>query len=97
LRCSAVLVSPFLNMTADQLPAFLPQAKRMGLVAIECIYSGYDEQTTASAFAMADAFGLLPSGGSDYHGEIRQEAKLGNGEQKIPYAYATALKYCKGE
>ena len=99
LDCGAVpvLAHPFLNMTVDQLTAFLPQAKRMGLMAMECIYSGYDEQTTGSAFAMAEAFGLLPSGGSDYHGEIRQEAKLGNGDRKIPYAYADAFKYCKRE
>lgn len=88
-----VLAHPFLNMSPEQLTDFLPKAKQMGLVGMECIYSGYDEQTTDTAFAMAECFGLLPSGGSDYHGEIRQEAKLGNGDRKIPYAYAKALKF----
>lgn len=97
--CGAVpvLAHPFLNMSAEQLAVFLPQAKRLGLVGMECIYSGFDENMTAAAFAMAEEFGLLPSGGSDYHGGIRQEAKLGNGEQKIPYAFAKTLKHCERE
>jgi len=92
--CGAVpvLAHPFLNMSADQLKVFLPQAKKWGLLGMECIYSGYNAETTKIAYAMAESCGLLPSGGSDYHGDIRPEAKLGNGDQRIPYTYAEALR-----
>lgn len=84
-----VLAHPFLNMTVRQLTDFLPLAKQQGLVGMECLYSGYDAQTTAAAFALAEAIGLLPSGGSDFHGAIRPEASLGG--QQVPYRYARAL------
>ena len=87
-----VLAHPFLNMTAPQLDAFLPEAKKAGLVGMECIYSAYDSKTMEASFAMAQTHGLLPSGGSDYHGSIRADAVLGNGSCPIPYAYAKALQ-----
>ena len=86
-----VLAHPFLNMTAGQLADFLPKAKGQGLVGMECIYSGYDEKTTETAFAMTRQFDLLPSGGSDFHGHIRQDAPLGNGRRPIPYDFAQNL------
>lgn len=86
-----VLAHPFLNMSVAQLEDFLPKAKRQGLVGMECLYSAYDEKTTEAAFAMAKQFDLLPSGGSDFHGHIRQDAPLGNADHPIPYAFAQAL------
>ena len=87
-----VLAHPFLNMTANQLEVFLPEAKKAGLVGIECIYSAYDRETMEASFDLAQSCALLPSGGSDYHGSIRAEAVLGNGSCPIPYAYAKALR-----
>ena len=87
-----VLAHPFLNMTHTQLEQFLPFAKARGLVGMECIYSGYDTQTTADAFALAKQCELLPSGGSDFHGSIRPEAPLGNGNHPIPYGFCQALQ-----
>ena len=87
-----VLAHPFLNMTRQQMLAFLPEAKKAGLAGMECIYSGYDRKTVEDSFALAGSCGLLPGGGSDYHGSIRKEAILGNGDHPIAYAYAQALK-----
>lgn len=86
-----VLAHPFLNMTHDQLVQFLPFAKTRGLIGMECIYSGYNAQTTEDAFALAKQCNLLPSGGSDFHGTIRPEAPLGNGNHPIPYSFCQAL------
>ena len=90
LNAVPVLAHPFLNMSAQQLAAFLPLAKKKGLVGMECLYSAYDDKTTRLAFQLADAIGLLPSGGSDFHGAIRPEASLGG--QQVPYRYAQALR-----
>ena len=86
-----ILAHPFLNMTQPQLEEFLPRAKEKGLAGLESLYSGFDAETTALAFQMAERFGLLPSGGSDFHGHIRKEAPLGNGQRPVPYAFAQNL------
>jgi hypothetical protein len=43
---------------------------------------------------MADAFGLLPSGGSDFHGTRKPDIKLGigKGNLEIPYEWYLKLK-----
>ena len=85
-----VLAHPFLNMSRQELAAFLPFARQQGLVGMECLYSAYDDATTADAFTLAESCGLLPSGGSDFHGSIRPEAALG--KPPVPSRFAQALK-----
>ena len=89
-----VLAHPFLNRTKDELETLLPAAKEAGLVGMECLYSEYDAETTAESFALAKRFGLLPSGGSDYHGKNKPDVSLGigKGDLKIPYEWAEQLK-----
>ena len=87
-----VLAHPFLNMTQPQLEDFLPQAKQWGLAGMECIYSAYSDQQIQTSFTLANRFGLLPSGGSDFHGDLRKEAPLGNGNRPIPDHFADDLK-----
>lgn len=89
-----VLAHPFLNLSAERLAAFLPQAKERGLVGMECRYTTYDKKTTALAEKMARTFGLKPSGGSDFHGEIKPDIRLGTGlgGLKIPCEWAENLR-----
>jgi len=89
-----VLAHPFLKQTEAQLRAFLPEAKRRGLVGMETAYSRYTPETTALASEMAEAFGLLPSGGSDYHGSRKPDIALGRGRGNlaVPYAWLEALR-----
>lgn len=75
----SVLAHPLLNMSAQELSAFLPQAKERGLVAMETLYATYTPQDTATALTLARTFDLLPSGGSDYHGTIKPHITLGRG------------------
>lgn len=93
-----VLAHPFLNLEEDALAAFLPRAKERGLVGMECAYSLYDEETTAKSFALADANGLLYSGGSDFHGANKPHIRMGvgQGNLSIPYAWAEAIQNAKG-
>lgn len=89
-----VLAHPFLNLTEEQLTEFLPRAKRAGLVGMECYYSLYDAETAEKSLQMAETFGLLPSGGSDFHGTNKPDIVLGRGKGNlaVPYEWATALK-----
>lgn len=93
-----VLAHPFLNLDEERLAAFLPRAKERGLVGMECAYSLYDEETTAKSFALAEQNGLLPSGGSDYHGGNKPHIRIGvgQGNLRIPYEWAQAIEKAKG-
>jgi predicted metal-dependent phosphoesterase TrpH len=55
-----------------------------GLIGIECHYGTYDQPGRAGLLAMAARFGLLPSGGSDYHGSYKADVALGVGRAGIP-------------
>lgn len=89
----SVLAHPFLNLSAERLAALLPEARARGLVGMECLYSLYDAETTQLSFALADRFGLKPSGGSDFHGAAKPDIALGvgRGELQVPYAWYLAL------
>ena len=90
----AVLAHPFLNLNEAELRQFLAEAIPCGLDAMETLYSAYDEETTAKAEKIAEEFGLLPSGGSDYHGGNKPHIQLavGQGNLAIPQGLVTALE-----
>ncbi len=88
-----VLAHPFLNLSPDALADFLPRAKACGLVGMECYYTTFDEKKTAPALSLAEENGILPSGGSDYHGKTKPGTELGvgHGDLRVPDAWALAL------
>ena len=74
----AVLAHPFLNLEARELRQFLSEAE--GLDGMEVYYSLFNEDQTARAERIAEEFGLLKSGGSDFHGENKPDIRLGVGK-----------------
>lgn len=94
LGAVAVLAHPFLNLDEAGLRAFLPEAVAAGLDGMEVAYSKYSQETTATAFAVADDFGLRYSGGSDFHGGNKPDIALGTGRGnlEIPVSWLHALK-----
>ncbi len=88
-----ILAHPFLSLEEAQLRTFLPRAKAAGLVGMETDYSTFDESTTALAHALTEEYGLLPSGGSDYHGTNKPDICIGvgRGSLRVPYDYYLAL------
>ena len=79
----AVLAHPFLSLQEAELRAFLPEAAAGGLDGMEVYYSTYDGKTTALAKSIAAEFGLLESGGSDFHGENKPDIDLGSGKGNL--------------
>ena len=75
----AVWAHPYLSLSDDQVVRFLKIAKEAGLDAMEVLYSRYDEETTRLAKKRAEEFGILPSGGSDFHGPLKPDVSLGIG------------------
>lgn len=94
LGAAAVLAHPFLNLEEAALRGFLPEAMARGLDAMEVLYPKYDPATTRLAIQLAEEYGLLPSGGSDFHGAAKPDIFLGvgRGELCVPEGYLTALE-----
>lgn len=90
----AVLAHPFLNLNEAGLREFLPEAVRCGLDAMETMYAKYDDQTTLLAKNIAAQYGILESGGSDFHGTAKPDIALGTGRGDlfIPLKILDALK-----
>lgn len=77
----AVWAHPILRDVPDR--AFLTRCcrrlKKMGLDGIEAYYSMFSARETALINETAGQFGLLTSGGSDFHGDNRPNILLGFG------------------
>lgn len=62
-----------------EVEAMLRRLSDAGLVGIECHYGSYDAEERAGYVRLAGRFGLLPAGGSDFHGTYKAEVALGTG------------------
>ncbi len=78
----AVLAHP-LQLQAeddDTLDAILGGLADAGLQGLECHYRNHTPEDTRRFLALAKGFGLLVTGGSDFHGTNRPGIRLGIGE-----------------
>lgn len=66
----------------------------LGLGAMECRYSGYTTEQSDYLEALAEEYGLLKTGGSDFHGSNKPHIALGSGtgDMNVPYEYLETLK-----
>jgi len=89
-----ILAHPLLNLNYDRLEKFLQQAKAAGLVAMETEYSLFNSATSAKLREIACGYGLLCSGGSDFHGDNKPDIQIGTGRGGLytPYSYFLELK-----
>ena len=77
----AVLAHPFLNLNETQLREFLEQAEELD--GMEVYYSKFTEDQTALAEKIAEEFGLVKSGGSDFHGSNKPDISIGTGRGNL--------------
>ncbi len=89
-----VWAHPFLQMNEDGARKFLSEAVPLGLIGMETRYSLYTAETEATADRLVKEFNILPGGGSDFHGEVKPDIKLGvgKGNLEIPLAFARDLR-----
>ena len=94
IGAAPVLAHPFLNLSEEKLRKLLPPARLAGLIGMECYYSTYSEETTELSLKISEEFGILPSGGSDFHGGGKPDISLGTGQGnlKIPNTFAEAIE-----
>ena len=78
--CLPVLAHPLQYKLSDQeLEALVSSLKKEGLAGIEVYYPSHRPSDTAALSRLALKYGLLPSGGSDFHGENKKNLNLGTG------------------
>ena len=90
-----VLAHPFQYKKNDaELRELIEHCMAHGLRGMECRYSGYDAQQVAYLEGLAEEYGLLKTGGSDFHGANKPAISLGTGkgELNVPYAWLERLK-----
>ena len=71
-----VLAHPF---TASNTETLIAELKAAGLIGIEAYYDGYTADEISRLVSLAERYGLIATGGSDYHGlETASEIVLGS-------------------
>ena len=84
-----VLAHPLLyKLPHDELYSLVERLKNAGLKGIEVYYSNNRGQDEVNVKALANHFGLVATGGSDFHGAAKPAIELGSGKGnlKIPYS-----------
>lgn len=79
---------------------WLRSLKDEGLLGLEVIHSEQDASLQQYYGALAKELGLIPTGGSDFHGTIKPDIELGagrNGNVRVPYEVLTGIKRISGE
>lgn len=67
-----------------EMDEILDDLRAMGLTGLECHYGTYGAVQRAAMVALARGHGLVPTGGSDYHGTYKNDILLGTGRVGIP-------------
>lgn len=91
----ATLAHPFQYRLEDEnLRKLIEHCMDNGLRAIECRYSGYSGEQTAYLEKLAEEYGLLKTGGSDFHGQNKPHIDMGSGrgELAVPYEWLEKLR-----
>lgn len=91
----AVLAHPLSYRFSDkQILDMVRLLKEQGLDGVEAIYGAYSREQEAAVRELAKRFGLLLSGGSDYHGSNKPGLLLGTGygSLHVPYEILARLR-----
>jgi predicted metal-dependent phosphoesterase TrpH len=90
----AVLAHPVqLRLQNDaQLERVIKDLVDLGLAGLEVIHSDHDAALIEKYSALADRFGLVKTGGSDFHGSNKKDIELGKAAgRRIPRPFFDAL------
>lgn len=76
-----------------ELRRFVGSLAGLGLAGIECLYTGYTPNQVEEYVGLAREFGLLVTGGTDYHGDNKPGIRIGvaYGRLRVPVSAFDAL------
>jgi predicted metal-dependent phosphoesterase TrpH len=88
-----VLAHPFtLELEKEEFETFLKELKQHGLKGIEAYYPDHTLEQTEFYERLGKKYGLLITGGTDFHGPPREEIELGKGRGNLSIPYELLLK-----
>jgi len=92
-----VLAHPFQYRKNDkELRELIEFGIKHGMRGMECRYSGYSSEKEDYLEALAEEYGLVKTGGSDFHGDFKKHIALGRGtgakELCVPAEWLERLK-----
>jgi predicted metal-dependent phosphoesterase TrpH len=77
----AVLAHPLaLGLSASELSSTVAELAEAGFAGIESLYGRYTREQRAQLAELAQRFGLVATGGSDYHGSVKSDLSVGTGQ-----------------
>jgi len=77
---AAVLAHPFtLDLGPEALDRLVAELRAAGLAGIEAYYPEHSPRQREQYLALAEKHGLVATGGSDFHGELNPDIRLGVG------------------
>jgi predicted metal-dependent phosphoesterase TrpH len=90
-----VLAHPFqYRLEESELRQLIEHCMDHGLLGLECRYSLYDERQSQYLLSLAREYGLIPTGGSDYHGTNKPNIDIGvgTGSLAVPAEWLESLR-----
>lgn len=90
-----VLAHPYqYRLDEEKLRGLIEHCMDSGLMGMECRYSGYSGAQSARLERLAEEYGLIKTGGSDFHGANKPHIALGEGTGglSVPYEFLEGLK-----
>lgn len=90
----SVMAHPILyKLTQEELAQLTQEMKEAGMCGLEAIYSENSPEDEKRMRRLAESFGLLISGGSDFHGKNKPDIKLGTGKGSLHIPYSLLQPY----
>ena len=84
---------------ATVMPGVLSSLRDRGVLGCEAYYGGTNEQTRRHMLQLTRDAGMIPTGGSDYHGTYKTDVLLGrgrSGDLHVPDEVLVALRNARG-
>ena len=83
----AVLAHPFSNgLLGDDLARMVGELAAVGFAGIEADYGRYSARQRQQLGNLARRFDLVPTGGSDHHGTVKPDLRVGTGQGDLKVA-----------
>ena len=91
---TAILAHPvYITGSGDKLFGLMSRLKEYGIDGMECYYNCYSEEFSRMCMDICAKLDLVPSGGSDFHGNNKPTVRLGAVSTGIvPYSVLDAIK-----
>lgn len=94
-QAKVILAHPYsLKISYLELRSELQKLQGFGLDGMEVYHTEHSSEQTREYLNICEEFGLLKSGGSDFHGSVKPEVQLGTGKGnlEIPYDLLREMK-----